>query len=68
LEDGTRVLAADKVCDTAVANYFEAVVIAGEIAYAPFTWTTGLLYTNPKFLTTFRGRGEFASGSFSTTN
>jgi hypothetical protein len=30
--------------------------------------TTGELYTNPKFLTTFRGRGEFASGSFSTTN
>lgn len=39
-----------------------------DVAYNSFTWTTGELYTNPKFLTTFRGRGEFSSGSFSTTN
>lgn len=38
------------------------------VAMNAFTWTTGDLYTNPKFLTTFRGRGEFSSGSFSTTN
>ena len=38
------------------------------VAMNAFTWTTGNLYTNPKFLTTFRGRGEFSSGSFSTTN
>jgi len=38
------------------------------VAMNAFTWTTGKLYNNPKFLTTFRGRGEFSSGSFSTTN
>jgi len=38
------------------------------IAYGSFYWVTGELYTNPNYLTTFRGRGEFAGGSFSTTN
>lgn len=61
-------MVADKVCDADVVNYFEGIPTTLEVAYNAFTWTTGLLYTNPKFLTTFRGRGEFASGSFSTTN